>query len=57
MKCKFYLFGFVFSALIALMVFYNSKKGLERQESTIERLEFKIEELEQKLSKAKNENE
>ena len=57
MKCKFYLFGFVFSALIALMVFYNSKKGLERQESTIERLEFKIQELEQKLSEVKNENE
>lgn len=49
MRCKFYLYGFVFSVLIALMIFFNSKKGLEKQASDIIKLETKIEKLEKKL--------
>jgi len=54
MKCKFYLYGFVFSALIALMIFFNSKKGLEKQAEEIKQLETKIELLEQQLSAKKS---
>ena len=53
MKCKFYLFGFVFSALVALLIFVNSKKGLEKQASEIEKLETKIEQLESQLEAKK----
>lgn len=49
MKCKFYLYGFVFSALVALLIFFNSKKGLDKQAHEIEKLEAKIELLENKL--------
>jgi uncharacterized protein (DUF3084 family) len=52
MKCTFYLYGFVFSALVALLIFFNSKKGLEKQAAEIEQLEAKIEVLENKLENA-----
>lgn len=49
MKCTFYLYGFVFSALVALLIFYNSKKGLDKQAAEIEQLETKIELLKSEL--------
>lgn len=49
MKCKFYMYGFVFSALIALMIFFNSKKGLDKQAADIKKLEAQIERLENQL--------
>lgn len=53
MKCTFYLYGFVFSVLVALLIFYNSKKGLDKQEHLIQQLEAKIEVLEEQLKEAK----
>lgn len=46
---SFYLYGFVFSAIIALLIFFNSKKGLERQEKEIQKLEKQVQQLELQL--------
>ncbi|MGM0634858.1 MAG: hypothetical protein ACQESK_02245 [Bacteroidota bacterium] len=46
MKCRFYLFGFVFSLLIALIIYVNSTKTYEAQKEKINQLEEKIELLE-----------
>lgn len=53
MKCKFYLYGFVFSALVALLIFVNSKNGLDKQETEIKKLELKVESLENQLQELK----
>lgn len=55
MKCTFYLYGFVFSALVALLIFFNSKKGLDKQAEEIKQLEAQVEMLETKLEAASTE--
>lgn len=47
MWCKVYLYGFVFSALIALLLYVSLNEQIERQQKQIEILEDKIEEYEQ----------
>ncbi len=49
MKNNFYLYGFVFALLVALLVYFNSSKGLERQEREIDRLEKQVSTLEKQL--------
>ena len=43
-----YLYLFVISALIAVFLYFNSKKIIDDQEKTIRELNSKIENLEQK---------
>ena len=43
MWCKIYLYGFVFSALIALLLYVSLNEQIERQQKQIEILEDKIE--------------
>ena len=48
MWCKIYLYGFVFSALIALLLYVSLNEQIQRQQKKIEILEDKIEKYEQK---------
>lgn len=48
MKCKLYLYGFVFSALIALVLYVTLNEQIERQSKEIEILEDKIKKYETK---------
>jgi len=50
MWCKIYLYGFVFSALIALLLYVNLNEQINRQQKKIEILEDKIEKYEQSKS-------
>ncbi|MFO7745098.1 MAG: hypothetical protein R6V36_06930 [Psychroflexus sp.] len=43
-----YLYLFVLSALVAVFLYFNSKKIIDDQESTIRELNAKIEKLEDK---------
>ncbi len=43
MWCKIYLYGFVFSALVALLLYVSLNEQIERQQKQIEILEDKIE--------------
>ncbi|MCH8534914.1 MAG: hypothetical protein LAT51_07600 [Flavobacteriaceae bacterium] len=45
MKSKFYMYGFVFASLIALLIYFNSKKSYESQAREIEKLNTQIEQL------------
>ena len=47
MWCKIYLYGFVFSALIALLLYVSLNEQIERQQKQIEILEDKIEAYEE----------
>ncbi len=47
MWCKIYLYGFVFSALIALLLYVSLNEQIERQQKQIEILEDKIEDYEE----------
>jgi cell division protein FtsL len=53
MKNNFYLYGFVFALLVALLVYFNSSKGLDRQSREIDKLEQQIIQLETELQKCK----
>ncbi len=45
MKSKFYMYGFVFASLIALLTYFNSKKSYEAQAKEINQLKAQIEQL------------
>ncbi|MFO7702081.1 hypothetical protein [Psychroflexus maritimus] len=45
MKSKFYMYGFVFASLIALLMYFNSKKTYEAQAREIDLLKTQIEQL------------
>ena len=47
MWCKIYLYGFVFSALVALLLYVSLNEQIERQQKQIEILEDKIEAYEE----------
>ncbi len=51
MKNNFYLYGFVFASLFAMLVYFNSSKGLETQERQIQKLEKQVTELKAELAK------
>lgn len=56
MKKNFYLYGFVFSSLFAMLVYFNSSKGLETQERQIQKLENQVNELKAELAKCTENN-
>gem|GEM_PF-2503269 len=53
MWCKIYMYGFVFSALIALLLYVSLNEQIERQQKQIELLENKINKYE-KADSTKN---
>lgn len=46
MRCKLYLYGFVFSVLIALVLYVSLNEQIERQSKEIEILENKLKKYE-----------
>lgn len=53
MKNNFYLYGFVFALLVALLVYFNSSKGLDMQSREIDKLKLQITQLKTELQKCK----
>ena len=53
MKNNFYLYGFVFALLVALLIYFNSSKGLDRQSREIEKLQQQVIQLENDLQNCK----
>lgn len=57
MKNNLYLYGFVFALIVALLIYFNSSKGLERQQREIEQLHKQLLILEKKIIECENKKE